>query len=125
MQPTTPNSGVRITLENVVLTTVILRKLATTLSIEPNLNFAEPTASICKRVLDDTPTADLYLLQLVQPRDSLCALVKSDTLNQLGLAKWKINGGILLRYKVFPLAVISLTDVLKFSLLSNFTFFRS
>jgi hypothetical protein len=91
----TPSSNeVRVVFDNVVFTTVILSKIATTLGKEPNYQFTDASASICKSIIAESPTYGLYLLQQVHPRDSLCALVKSNTLSQLGLDSWKVNGDI-------------------------------
>jgi hypothetical protein len=86
---------VRRVLDTAATVTIILRQLATTLGTEPNTKFADQTATICKQILADRQNADLYILQQIRPLDNLCAVVKSDTLTQLGLEKWKVNGGIL------------------------------
>lgn len=55
-----------VLLENSAITTVILTKLAATLSTDPKFPFPEETAAVCKRIIEETPTSDLYLLQQVR-----------------------------------------------------------
>eukprot|EP00026_Physarum_polycephalum_P000006 Phypoly_transcript_00006.p1 GENE.Phypoly_transcript_00006~~Phypoly_transcript_00006.p1 ORF type:complete len:4090 (+),score=503.30 Phypoly_transcript_00006:465-12734(+) len=95
-QPT-PRSQVRVAFEIAAIVTIILRKLAIMLGIQPNTVINEPTAAICKQILADAPNADLYIFQQIRPLNSLCALVKSGTLKQLGLEKWQVSGGVLVK----------------------------